>query len=99
MLDLELISDEAQLFFDQYVVSGSDDELFASGYLRGHVDLVLGGALINQQTLSLDDVISQVENSVNKAISSGELQQSDVVVVNQVLNSLIVKLSNHAVSQ
>lgn len=27
--------------FDEAVVSGDDDELFASGYLRGHFDLVV----------------------------------------------------------
>lgn len=27
--------------FDEAVVAGNDDELFASGYLRGHFDLVV----------------------------------------------------------
>ena len=33
--------------FDQAVISGTDDELFASGYLRGHVDLVVAQLELN----------------------------------------------------
>ncbi len=93
MLDLENLSDVSQAYFDEYVVSGSDDELFASGYLRGHVDLVIGGAIVNQETLGLEEVVSKIENSVNTAIKNGELSQSDVESVNKVLNSLIAKLT------
>jgi len=93
MLDLENLSDVSQAYFDEYVVSGSDDELFASGYLRGHVDLVIGGAIVNQETLGLEEVVSKIENSVNTAIKNGELSQSDIESVNKVLNSLIAKLT------
>ena len=93
MLDLENLSDVSQAYFDEYVISGSDDELFASGYLRGHVDLVIGGAIVNQETLGLEEVVSKIENSVNTAIKNGELSQSDVESVNKVLNSLVAKLT------
>ena len=93
MLDLENLSDVSQAYFDEYVISGSDDELFASGYLRGHVDLVIGGAIVNQETLGLEEVVSKIENSVNTAIKNGELSQGDVESVNKVLNSLIAKLT------
>lgn len=33
--------------FDASVASGNDDELFASGYLRGHVDLVVAQLELN----------------------------------------------------
>lgn len=92
MLDLENLSDVSQAYFDEYVVNGSDDELFASGYLRGHVDLVIGGAIVNEESLDLQQVIDKIENSVNTAIRNGELDQNDVESVNKVLNSLIVKL-------
>lgn len=92
MLDLENLSDVSQAYFDDYVVNGSDDELFASGYLRGHVDLVIGGAIVNQESLNLQQVIDKIETSVNTAIRNGELDQNDVNSVNNVLNSLIAKL-------
>ena len=68
MLDLELLSDRAQAYFDEFVVTGNDDELFASGYLRGHVDLVIGSALVKEETLVWDEFVSQVESSINTAI-------------------------------
>lgn len=89
MLNIEVLSEHAQSLFDDYVVSGTDDQLFASGYLRGHVDLVLGQVMLESNDADINDVISLIEKSVNKAISAGELNQSDVVIVNDVLNSLI----------
>lgn len=35
--------------FDDTVASGNDDQLFASGYLRGHVDLVVAQLELNDQ--------------------------------------------------
>lgn len=92
MLDLEQLSDDAQIYFDGYVATGTDDELFASGYLRGHVDLVLGGALMQGKELTMDEFVELVEQSVNKAIKNGELEQSDVITVNNVLNGLLKTL-------
>jgi hypothetical protein len=89
MLDLEMLSDQSQLHFDEYVVNGSDDELFASGYLRGHVDLVIGGALAQQESLELNEVVERITASVNIAIRNGELEQNDIQVVNRILNTLI----------
>jgi len=92
MLDLEQLSDDAQAYFDEFVVSGTDDELFASGYLRGHVDLVLGTAIVAQESLLWSQFVEQVEASINKAIKNGELEQKDIEPVNTILNQLILKL-------
>ena len=92
MLDLELLSDRAQAYFDEFVISGNDDELFASGYLRGHVDLVIGSALVKEETLVWDEFVSQVETSINTAIKNGELEQVDIEPVNEILNRLIETL-------
>ena len=89
MVDLEQLSDNAQLYFDSFVETGSDDELFASGYLRGHVDLIIGTAMVEESELTLEDFVSNVESSVNKAIKNGELEQNDISTVNEMLNSLI----------
>lgn len=35
------MSEHLDHVFDQIVANGSEDELFASGYLRGHFDLVV----------------------------------------------------------
>ena len=93
MLNLEQLSDDAQAYFDEFVVSGTDDELFASGYLRGHVDLVLGSAIVAEETLEWTQFVAKVEDSINKAIKSGELEQNDIEPVNRLLNLLIQKLA------
>jgi hypothetical protein len=92
MLNLEQLSDTAQEYFDGFVVNGTDDELFASGYLRGHVDLVVGTAMLEHTELTLDEVVENISSSVNKAIRNGELEQDDIKAVNTVLNSLVVRL-------
>ncbi len=92
MLNLEQLSDNAQEYFDSFVVDGTDDELFASGYLRGHVDLIIGTAMLSQTEISLDEVVEQVTGSINKAIKNGELEQNDITSVNAVLNSLLSHL-------
>lgn len=93
MVDLEMVSDNAQLYFDGFVAEGTDDELFASGYLRGHVDLIIGGAMVQEQDLSLEEFVEQVEASVNKAIKNGELEQGDIETVNSMLNNMIKHLA------
>jgi hypothetical protein len=93
MLNLEQLSDTAQEYFDGFVVNGTDDELFASGYLRGHVDLVVGTAMLEHTELTLDEVVENITSSVNKAIRNGELEQDDIKAVNTVLNSLLVHIS------
>lgn len=40
---------ELEQVFDQAVVDGDDDELFASGYLRGHFDLVVAQLELQEQ--------------------------------------------------
>ena len=40
------MSDQLDAVFDQIVANGNDDELFASGYLRGHFDLVVAKLLL-----------------------------------------------------
>ena len=92
MLDLELLSEQAQAFLDQFIVSGSDDELFASGYLRGHIDLIIGTAIVNNDDISQGEIVEGVVKSIDKAIKSGELEQADIEVVNTILNQWITSL-------
>lgn len=92
MLDLELLSEQAQAFLDEFIAAGSDDELFASGYLRGHIDLIIGTAIVNEQEVTKQEIVDGVVASIDKAIKSGELEQKDIEVVNQILNQWIASL-------
>ncbi|RUO79719.1 hypothetical protein CWI84_08790 [Idiomarina tyrosinivorans] len=40
-MQLDQLVNQLEPVFDEAVVDGDDDELFASGYLRGHFDLVV----------------------------------------------------------
>jgi hypothetical protein len=71
-------------YFDQLVPVASDDELFASGYLRGHFDLAVGTLQVNTETFEMSDVIAQVSNSLQQAISQGELSETDQVIVQNI---------------
>jgi hypothetical protein len=43
--------DAAQQYFDDLVDKATDDELFAGGYLRGHFDLAVGYAQVEELKL------------------------------------------------
>ncbi|HAD48475.1 MAG TPA: hypothetical protein DCF92_06595, partial [Idiomarina sp.] len=40
-MSLNVVVEQLEAVFDQAYEDGNDDELFASGYLRGHFDLVV----------------------------------------------------------
>jgi hypothetical protein len=63
--------------FDALVPVASDDELFASGYLRGHFDLAVGTLEVAAAPFAAADVLAQVNSSLNQAIANGELGQQD----------------------
>lgn len=80
MMYLEYV-EQAQHFFDQLVEKASDDELFAGGYLRGHFDLAVGYAQVEELALSADELNEKVEKSLVKAYRDGELTDEDKVHV------------------
>lgn len=55
---------ELEQVFDQAVVDGDDDELFASGYLRGHFDLVVAQLELQEQRAAAA-VLSAVQASLD----------------------------------
>lgn len=71
-------------YFDNSVAHLSDDELFASGYLRGHVDLAVGQLQLTEQAFSADDIHAAVDASLAIAIANGELNQSDELLVRSI---------------
>jgi len=66
-------------FIGDIVAQGTDDQLFASGYLQGHLDLILQGCLQNMH--SFEQFLAQMEQSLDKAYSSNELAQPDRLLV------------------
>ena len=75
-------------FFDQNVATATDDELFAAGYLRGHVDLGIGRLQVAEQPFAANDIVSQVDESLSAAIAAGELNPSDELLVRQIWQQL-----------
>lgn len=71
--------------FDEAVENGSDDELFASGYLRGHVDLV-AAQLMLQGEQRADAFWPALETAIQAA--SHELNPADQVHVTSLYHQL-----------
>ncbi|WP_312951091.1 YfcL family protein [Superficieibacter sp.] len=65
---------------DDMVDTAGDDELFASGYLRGHLTLAIA-ELEAGDDHSPEAVYAQVGNSLQKAIHAGELSPRDQSLV------------------
>lgn len=65
---------------DEMVEHASDDELFASGYLRGHLTLAVA-ELELAETNDAQALYDQVSSSLEKAIQAGELSPRDQVLV------------------
>lgn len=65
---------------DDMVENASDDELFASGYLRGHLTLAVA-ELEAGDDHSPEAVYQQVTHSLETAIHAGELSPRDQSLV------------------
>ncbi|MGL5216849.1 MAG: YfcL family protein [Aeromonas hydrophila] len=65
---------------DGMVDTATEDELFAGGYLRGHISLAVARAELEGKTL-VRDVKSYVLRSLNEAILQGELSEQDEKLV------------------
>lgn len=65
---------------DEMVEHGTDDELFAGGYLRGHLTLAVADAEADGVS-SLSELAQRVNASLDAAIAKGELSPPDQVLV------------------
>jgi len=65
---------------DDMVDTAGDDELFASGYLRGHLTLAVA-ELEYGSDHSPEAVYTNVSSSLEKAIQAGELSPRDQALV------------------
>ncbi|HCE8947351.1 TPA: YfcL family protein [Morganella morganii] len=65
---------------DDMVEHATDDELFAGGYLQGHLTLAVA-ELEQSGDHSVEALHNRVEESIRQAISAGELTPPDQVLV------------------
>ncbi|VEA94346.1 YfcL family protein [Yersinia pseudotuberculosis] len=65
---------------DDMVEHASDDDLFAGGYLRGHLTLAVAEAEEHGEH-SAEQLHARVQTSLEKAIKAGELSHPDQVLV------------------
>ena len=80
---------------DEMVEHASDDELFASGYLRGHLTLAVA-ELEGEGEHSAEAVHSKVSHSLEKAIGAGELSPPDQILVQGMWENLYLQAKNQA---
>lgn len=78
-MSLEQAEQIINKFIADILENGSDDELFASGYLQGHLDLILQGCFQAQQ--SFDEFMLLMEQSLARAFAKNELSQLDRTLV------------------
>lgn len=71
-------------FFDTAVATATDDELFAQGYLRGHLDLAVGRLQLDEQPFTIEQIVQAVEASLQQATAGGELNDADSALVQQI---------------
>ncbi|RUO34470.1 YfcL family protein [Aliidiomarina soli] len=76
--NLDELLEQIEPVFDDVVIDGSDDELFASGYLRGHFDLV-AAQLSLQGEQQGDSLWPALEKAI--ADASHELTPADQIHV------------------
>lgn len=72
---------------DEMVEHGSDDELFAGGYLRGHLTLAVADAEADGVS-SLSELAQRVNASLDAAIAKGELSPPDQMLVRNLWQQL-----------
>ncbi len=80
---------------DGMVEHASDDELFASGYLRGHLTLAV--AEVEQSDNPAPEALQiQMQKSLQKAIAAGELSPRDQALVIGMWDTLFLQARESA---
>ena len=80
---------------DDMVEDASDDELFASGYLRGHVTLAVASLEQLDDNAPVAEALQQaVSASLQHAIAAGELSPRDRILVEQMWHQLFLQVHN-----
>lgn len=82
---LDALVEHIEPVFDEAVVEGTDDELFASGYLRGHFDLVAAQLALEGEQRA-EALWPALEQAIQNA--SHELAPADQVHVSHLYQKL-----------
>ncbi|MAL83217.1 MAG: hypothetical protein CMF16_01675 [Idiomarina sp.] len=90
-MNFDQLVERLESVFDEAVVSGTDDELFACGYLRGHFDLVVAQLEMSGET-EPDKVMPALREAVYK--TRHELSPADQSHINNVLDKLALKATS-----
>jgi len=92
---MTVVEHEARLLemIDSMVDQGSGDELFASGYLRGHISLA-AARCEHEGKLHKQDLNARVMQSLAEAFLAGELNDADESLVNRVWQQLYAGLES-----
>lgn len=90
-MNFDQLVERLESVFDEAVVSGTDDELFACGYLRGHFDLVVAQLEMSGET-EPDKVMPALREAVYK--TRHELSPADQAHINNVLDKLALKATS-----
>ncbi|MCO4322042.1 YfcL family protein [Aliidiomarina quisquiliarum] len=79
------MSEDIDAEFDHIVAHGNDDELFASGYLRGHFDLIVA-----RLTMAGEEDQAKFWPALYASVAehAGELNDSDRVLVEGMVTRL-----------
>ncbi|WP_116473359.1 YfcL family protein [Zobellella maritima] len=83
---------------DGNVAHCSEDQLFAGGYLRGHITLAVAQSEIAGRN-HIKDVKARVKTSLNQAILSGELNDQDQKLVLGFWQQLVDELDRQRTEQ
>lgn len=89
--DFDQLVEQLETVFDDAVVSGTDDELFACGYLRGHFDLVVAQLEMAGETQP-EKIMPALREAVHQ--TRHELSPADQAHINNVLDKLALKATN-----
>lgn len=73
---------------DSKVEQASDDELFAGGYLRGHITLAVAQLEATMENPPVEALQDAVRGSIDNAIKNGELSPPDQALVHHMWQSL-----------
>ncbi|MGO1246488.1 MAG: YfcL family protein [Oceanisphaera sp.] len=76
---------------DDSIATATEDQLFAGGYLRGHITLSVAQCEIDGRN-HVRDVKARVNSSLNQAILNGELNSADQALVESFWAELITKV-------
>lgn len=90
-MDFDQLVERLETVFDDAVVSGTDDELFACGYLRGHFDLVVAQLEMSGEA-QMGSLMPALRDAVHK--TRHELSPADQAHINNVLDKLALKAAD-----